>query len=136
MGQSEFYIDEDGMCPSKVPKELQNVKGAKWKPNCQDSKSVVMHPFKKPDEYFKCLCRDTVDVDMVLQTMGALGARGRCGSGQGVEAIPFGSTFGLHWAMCLSCEPRSSYRRGTVCDSIDFTAFSWFLTMGACSGTD
>jgi len=53
--QSEFYIDEDGMCPSKVPKELRNVQGAKWKPNCQDSKSVVMHPFKKPDEYFKCL---------------------------------------------------------------------------------
>jgi len=53
--QSDFYEDDDGLCPSKVPKELRNVKGAKFHPNCQNSKAVVMHPFKKPDEYFKCL---------------------------------------------------------------------------------
>merc|ERR1712241_1010521 len=53
--KSDYIWDADGACKNNLPKALRKVKGVKWLPNCLDINHVVSHPFKKPDEYHKCL---------------------------------------------------------------------------------
>jgi len=53
--KDDFIWDADGACKNDMPKALRKVKGVKWLPNCLDINHVVFHPFKKPDEYNKCL---------------------------------------------------------------------------------
>lgn len=52
---SNFTITTNGACKADLPKELQKAKGVKWSPDCASTKSVVLHPFKKPFDYFTCL---------------------------------------------------------------------------------
>jgi len=52
---SNFTITTNGACKADLPKELQKAKGIKWSPDCASTKSVVLHPFKKPFDYFTCL---------------------------------------------------------------------------------
>jgi len=52
---SNFTLTSDGACKADRPKALQKVKGLKWKPDCTNTKTVAMHPFKKPFDYFTCL---------------------------------------------------------------------------------
>jgi len=53
--KSDYIWDADGACKNNLPKALRKVKGVKWLPNCLDINHVVFHPFKKPDDYHKCL---------------------------------------------------------------------------------
>jgi len=52
---SNFTVTTDGACKSDMPKSLRKVKDLKWKPDCASTKSVTLHPFKKPYDYFTCL---------------------------------------------------------------------------------
>merc|ERR1712241_664020 len=56
---SNFTMTADGACPADRPKELQKATNLKWQPNCLDINAVSYHPFKKPDEYFKCHAQTT-----------------------------------------------------------------------------
>jgi len=47
-----FDITTDGACPADRPQDQQNNK--KWKPNCAETSTAAMHPFKKKDEWFQC----------------------------------------------------------------------------------
>jgi len=49
-----FDLTRDGACASDRPKDQK--KNKKWKsPDCSAETAVSIHPFKKPDEYFKCM---------------------------------------------------------------------------------
>jgi len=49
-----FDLTTDGMCPGTLKRWGQ--KGnKKWKPPCDSVLTPAIHPFKKPEEYFKCL---------------------------------------------------------------------------------
>ena len=52
--QSDFYMDSDGACPAKRPKALRKSPKT-WHPDCEGNQAIVIHPLKKPDEYFTCL---------------------------------------------------------------------------------
>jgi hypothetical protein len=47
-----FDITTDGACPADRPHDQQ--KNKKWKPNCAETSTAAMHPFKKKDEWFQC----------------------------------------------------------------------------------
>lgn len=47
-----FDLTSDGACPANRPKDQR--KNKKWVPDCKRL-TPAMHPFKKPDAYFKCL---------------------------------------------------------------------------------
>jgi len=47
-----FDITTDGACPADRPHDQQ--KNKKWKPNCAETSTAAMHPFKKYDEWFQC----------------------------------------------------------------------------------
>jgi hypothetical protein len=49
----DFDLTNDGACAVNRPRNQRWNK--KWKPNCADTHQPAMHPFKKPDDYFKCL---------------------------------------------------------------------------------
>lgn len=48
-----FDITTDGACEAKRPGNEK--KDKKWKPDCTQTHTPGMHPFKKPDEYFACM---------------------------------------------------------------------------------
>jgi len=49
-----FDLTRDGACASDRPKDQK--KNKKWKaPDCTVEKAASIHPFKKPNEYFKCM---------------------------------------------------------------------------------
>ena len=52
---SNFTSTTTGTCQAHLPKALRKVKGLKWKPDCASTKTVALHPFKKPYDYFTCL---------------------------------------------------------------------------------
>lgn len=47
-----FDIKVDGACPANRPKD--QAKNKKWKPNCAQTVTPAMHPFKKTTEWVKC----------------------------------------------------------------------------------
>jgi len=47
-----FDVTTDGACEANRP--LDQLKNKKWHSDCK-VKTPAMHPFKKPDDYFKCL---------------------------------------------------------------------------------
>jgi len=47
-----FDITTDGACPADRPEDQK--KNKKWKPNCAETSTAAMHPFKKKDEWFQC----------------------------------------------------------------------------------
>jgi len=47
-----FDITTDGACPADRPQDQRNNK--KWKPNCAETSTAAMHPFKIKDEWFQC----------------------------------------------------------------------------------
>jgi len=47
-----FDITTDGACPADRPQDQKENK--KWKPNCAETATAAMHPFKKKDEWFQC----------------------------------------------------------------------------------
>jgi len=47
-----FDITTDGACPADRPLDQQ--KNKKWKPNCAETSTAAMHPFKKKEEWFQC----------------------------------------------------------------------------------
>jgi len=47
-----FDITTDGACPADRPHDQQ--KNKKWKPNCAETSTAAMHPFKKTEEWFQC----------------------------------------------------------------------------------
>jgi len=49
-----FDLTRDGACASDRPKDQK--KNKKWKlPDCSYDNAASIHPFKKPEEYFKCM---------------------------------------------------------------------------------
>jgi len=49
-----FDLTKDGACPSDRPADQK--KNKKWRaPDCGKELAASVHPFKKPQEYFKCL---------------------------------------------------------------------------------
>merc|ERR1712129_43425 len=56
-------VTKDGACRSDRPKDQR--KNGKWKsPDCSVEVAAAIHPFKKPDEYFKCMSAITkIDFD-------------------------------------------------------------------------
>merc|ERR1712217_235429 len=52
--QSDFYMDADGACPAKRPKALRKSPKTSH-PTCEGNQAIVIHPLKKPAEYFTCL---------------------------------------------------------------------------------
>merc|ERR1719282_1703962 len=49
----DFGLTTDGACPADRPKDQRMNK--KWKPDCANTLTPAMHPFKKPSDYFNCL---------------------------------------------------------------------------------
>lgn len=49
----DFRLTTDGACPADRPKDQRVNK--KWKPNCANTLTPAMHPFKNPRAYFRCL---------------------------------------------------------------------------------
>lgn len=49
----DFRLTTDGACPADRPKDQRVNK--KWKPNCANTLTPAMHPFKNPRAYFGCL---------------------------------------------------------------------------------
>lgn len=52
-----FDIKVDGACPANRPKD--QAKNKKWKPNCAQTVTPAMHPFKKTAEWVKCYKEST-----------------------------------------------------------------------------
>ena len=49
-----FDMTTDGACPTDRPKDQK--KNKKWHAeDCSQVTSVTSHPYKKPEDYFKCL---------------------------------------------------------------------------------
>ena len=48
-----FDLTRDGTCPADRPKAEK--KNKKYVPSCKGTPAVSIHPFKKPDAYFKCM---------------------------------------------------------------------------------
>jgi len=48
-----FDLTRDGACPADRPKAER--KNKKYIPSCKGATSVTVHPFKKPEAYFKCM---------------------------------------------------------------------------------
>jgi hypothetical protein len=48
-----FELTTDGACESDRPEGQR--KNKKWEPTCAGTSTPSIHPFKKPDMYFKCL---------------------------------------------------------------------------------
>jgi hypothetical protein len=51
-----YDLNTDAACEAWRPEGQK--KNAKWRPECSTTSTAAMHPFKKPEEYFKCL-KDT-----------------------------------------------------------------------------
>jgi len=49
-----FDVTTDGACPG-TRKRWGDEKNKKWKPPCHLVGTPALHPFKKPEEYFRCL---------------------------------------------------------------------------------
>jgi len=49
----DFHLTTDGACPGDRPEGQK--KNKYWKPNCAETPTAALHPFKKPEEYFACL---------------------------------------------------------------------------------
>merc|ERR1712232_1395271 len=48
-----FDLTRDGACPADRPKAER--KNKKYIPSCVGATTATIHPFKKPDGYFKCI---------------------------------------------------------------------------------
>jgi len=48
-----FDVTKDGCCEAKRPKDMKMNK--KWQPDCATTNTPAIHPFKKPEEYKKCM---------------------------------------------------------------------------------
>jgi hypothetical protein len=48
-----FDLTRDGTCPADRPKAEK--KNKKYIPSCSGTAAAVIHPFKKPDAWFKCM---------------------------------------------------------------------------------
>lgn len=48
-----FDISKDGACEAKRPADQK--KNKKWHADCASTSTPAIHPFKKPQEYFKCM---------------------------------------------------------------------------------
>jgi hypothetical protein len=47
-----FHITTDGACPAD--RSPGSKKNKKWQPDCAQTSTPAMHPFKTPDQFFKC----------------------------------------------------------------------------------
>jgi hypothetical protein len=52
-GTEVFDVTKDGCCAAKRPGNEK--KNKKWKPDCASTNTPAIHPFKKPEEYKKCM---------------------------------------------------------------------------------
>merc|ERR1711953_1201395 len=73
-----FDLTRDGTCPADRPKAER--KNKKYIPSCKGTAAVSIHPFKKPEAYFKCM----EEADQVAH------APPRRPLGQGDREGPFG----------------------------------------------
>merc|ERR1712187_3835 len=75
-----FDIKVDGACPANRPKD--QAKNKKWKPNCAQTVTPAMHPFKKTAEWVKCYKESSAAEVTTVQDrclIGWLGSSGRNG---------------------------------------------------------